>query len=442
MPPHARPAPSALTFVVALVVSVGGFVATDLDRTAPRVALGDFSVGSQTSGISSSSIGDNPWFATYDSQNGYVYVVNSGAYAGSHNTSVTVIDGLRTIASLNVGDYPWFATFDSQNGFLYVENTNSSFVTVIQGTQFIANVPVGQDPVDGAYDPANGMVYIPNLGSNNVSVLSGTHPIGGVNVPSKPWSATYDPGDGYVYVVGVGSSLVSVINGTTLIGSIDVGGVPGYESYAAYDGGNGFMYLSNEGTQSVDVIQGTNLVASIPVGGTPTFPTYDPRNGYIYVGNLGPPCTGPVACIPKTVANVTVISGTQVVQNVQVGAGPFFSLYDPGNGYVYVSSYFGSVSVISGTRSVSTLPLGGSPYFSAYDPSNGYVYVVNPDINGVDVLSGVSLVGTLVGPNSTINSPASGSTNLAEVILLGVGGVVAVVAIAWWLRKTDRPPRP
>ncbi|EQD45270.1 YVTN beta-propeller repeat-containing protein, partial [mine drainage metagenome] len=110
---------------------------------------------------------------------------------------------------------------------------------------------------------------------------------------------------------------------------------------------------------------GTTVVANVPVGAGPVALAYDSENGDLYVVN-------------EVSDNVSVISGTTVVANVPVGAGPVALAYDSENGDLYVVNELSdNVSVISGTTVVASLPVGVGPDAVAYDSGNGYIYVAN-----------------------------------------------------------------
>jgi len=74
--------------------------------------------------------------------------------------------------------------------------------------------------------------------------------------------------------------------------------------------------------------------------------------------------------------NNTLINGNFV--NTSNGMEPWGVVYDPSNGYIYVTDPgFGTVSVINGTTVIATILVGSGPGWVAYDPSNGYIYVTN-----------------------------------------------------------------
>jgi YVTN family beta-propeller protein len=324
-------------------------------------------------------VGTYPYFAVYDSRNGFVYVTNSGS------DDVSVIDGVsnEVVATIPVGAGPLFATYDSGNGYIYVANWGSTTVSVINGAtnKVVATVSVGSTPFFATYDSENGDVYVPSNGTSVVSVISGatnqvvaTVPVGG-----QPRFSTYDSENGYVYVSNSGSANVSVIDGTTnkVVATISVGGDP---LLAAYDSENGYLYVPNGNSANVSVVDGgTNtVVATVPVGYGPLSTMYDNGNGYVYVPDAGS-------------AGVSVINGETdtVVATVPVGQTPFSPTYDSSNGYVYVPNWrSATVTVISGTTStvVATVPVGSEPNAALYDSGNGYVYVTVEGAANVSVL--------------------------------------------------------
>ncbi|MGA8275043.1 MAG: hypothetical protein WB789_05270 [Thermoplasmata archaeon] len=67
-----------------------------------------------------------PWSATYDSDNGYVYVVSL------NSTNLSVLNGTTLVAQIDLGVAPGtnvflvtYATFDPDNGYVYVSNDGS-----------------------------------------------------------------------------------------------------------------------------------------------------------------------------------------------------------------------------------------------------------------------------------------------------------------------------
>ena len=356
---------------------------------APETSIGD---SGSLGVVATVDVGLYTYSATYDSGNGYVYVVDQ------YSNNVSVINGTALVASIPVGPSPSFAVYDSGNGYVYVTNTgngsseNFGTVSVISGTSVVATVTVGPTPYWETYDRGNGYVYVTDEGcinmveknctlpggtsiygaGSNVSVISGTSVVATVPVGTVPQFAVYDSANGYVYVLNAGcwacsgtpgysAGKVSIISGTSVVATATVG----LDPYSGtYDSGDGYVYVTNAASGNVSVISGTSVEATVPVGYDSLFAAYDGGNGYVYVPN----------CISGT---VSVVHETSVVATVTVGSCPTSATYDDGNGYVYVSnSGAGNVSVINDTSVVVTVKVNiGSGGYSVYDSGNGYVYV-------------------------------------------------------------------
>jgi DNA-binding beta-propeller fold protein YncE len=308
-------------------------------------------------------VGNVPLSATYDSENGCVYVTN----ADSNN--VSVIHGTGIVGTIRVGLDPQFAAYDSGNGSVYVLNYDSGTVSVISGTTLIGTVGVGVQPQYAIYDPGNGLMYISNSGSGTVSVISGTHLLRTIAVGSEPGSSVYDDRNGDIYVGNSGSNNVSVINGTSLAASTGLwGGGP-----LAYDAGNGYLYVADEVTNLVNVVDGPTEVGSVSGVSEPSSMIYDPGNGLVYVVSSGSEV-------------VSIINGTAPTGSVSGGIAPAGMGYDGENGYVYVANRFSNnVSVIAGTTAIGSLVGDEDPYAVSYDSGSGALYVVNDVSDTVDV---------------------------------------------------------
>ena len=92
----------------------------------------------------------------------------------------------QKVVSLPVGSDPETATYDSQNGYVYVTNYLSNTVSMINGTTVVGTAGVGAAPYSATFDGGNGFVYVPNVGSDNVSVINGSETIGSVPVGITP----------------------------------------------------------------------------------------------------------------------------------------------------------------------------------------------------------------------------------------------------------------
>ncbi len=171
-------------------------------------ASSNVSVLSGTGLLATLSVSSQPLSATYDSADGYVYV------PGTHSSNVSVINGTTVVATVPVGSVPVGpATYDSMNGFVYVVTSHG--ISVLNGTSLWATIPVGSSPLFPTFDVASGYIYLSNSGTvttpSNVTVLNGTAVLTEVPVGTFPSVLGYDSSDGYVYVPNEGSDNVTVI---------------------------------------------------------------------------------------------------------------------------------------------------------------------------------------------------------------------------------------
>jgi YVTN family beta-propeller protein len=238
--------------------------------------------------VGSVDVGQYPGSAVYDDRNGYVYVLDGEDRNGSNN--ITVISGTSVVGTVLIptsgyGDgLDEYATYDSGNGYVYLVNPFETTVIVLNGTSVVASVNVNvanvqvTQPQSPTYDPANGYVYVMAGSGSNIAVLDGTKLIGAVTVGEGPGYAAYDSDNGYLYVSDADSNEVSVVNGTSLIGSVEVGLAP---TDVICDGSNGYVYVGN-GRPSISVINGTSAIDKVSLNWEPDFLTYDPEDGYVY----------------------------------------------------------------------------------------------------------------------------------------------------------------
>ena len=128
------------------------------------------------------------------------------------------------------------------------------------------------------------------------------------------------------------------------------------------------------------------------------------------------------------------------VPMVSTGSFPLFDVYDPSNGYVYVSNNNAStVSVFNGNSIIHVIATGNSPGDMVYDPSNSYIYVVMGS-GGIDIIntssgSVTSILtnyhfGTLTYDTSDSNLYATGSDNIT-VINPGTNQVVQSIPLSF-----------
>ncbi|MGP8017396.1 MAG: YncE family protein [Thermoplasmata archaeon] len=114
----------------------------------------------------------------YDRGSGYLYLPDL------YNGSLVIINGTQIVSRVSLpqpyADYA-LATYDVENGYVYVSSAHpapyelNSNVSVVDGTTLLANVIVpGVEAGEPECDANNGLVYVSNAFSKFVSVISGT----------------------------------------------------------------------------------------------------------------------------------------------------------------------------------------------------------------------------------------------------------------------------
>jgi DNA-binding beta-propeller fold protein YncE len=126
------------------------------------------------------------------------------------------------------------------------------------------------------------------------------------------------------------------------------------------------------------------------IGFGPSAIGINPTTGYIYVVNSSDEWQyhqgNPI---------VSVLSGAQVITNVQMPSRPLDVAVNPTNGYIYVALDTDDLAVLSGTRVITTLPgVGGTVH--AVNLATGLVYMAKPEGEAISVLSGAEVVTTIV----------------------------------------------
>ena len=203
---------------------------------------------------------------------------------------------------------------------------------------------------------------------------------------------------------------------SAMVGNISTTG-PSY--MILYDSILNLTYaLSQSGILFVVADSTDSVIANISVGTGITDMIYDPSNGFIYL-------SGP------RLSSITVVYGTSVISSVFIGFNtyPTSMIYDPENEYVLVAytSFltgfvaFPEIAAISGTQIINFWSYGGQPSYSigifsnnqyfvqnlTYNPSNGNVYVSNEQMGVVAIYGEQALITVLPDPVSMIFDPAN-----------------------------------
>lgn len=312
-------------------------------------------------------VGQWPGQMALDTINGFLYVPD----ADTGNLTVINTATNRSVASINLGMTPDAAAFDSGNGFVYVTgieflasgvNPPSINVTAVVNTandSVVRSIPVGSYPVGIVYDPVNGHLYVANSGASNVTVIDGAanRVVGSITVGKGPRSLTMDSQRAELFVSCLGSGNVSIVDTRTdrAVGSIPVSQGTGFVTEDLRDG---LLYVSNaSGTVSILNVSSQRVVtwAYLGSGATPWGLAWDSLNGYTYVAVAYP-------------QNLIVFNGTQQspVGSIHLPFPPIYPVYDPENGYLYVTTGNGVplVLVVNPATNGTAGPSGSASWLS------------------------------------------------------------------------------
>jgi YVTN family beta-propeller protein len=347
------------------------------------------------------------------------YLVNSW-YVGSNPTSVAYDPADQTIyVSLGVFLFGW------------------GYLLLFRGSTQVGNVTVGCGPGAGVYNSQNGLLYVENTCSANISVVRSDYVVASLATPGASGPLVLDPATGYVYVpAGAG---IWVFDGLVQVASVDLGAgleqqngidgiafdLPEDELYATTSNifeSNGTLSIIGPGPSGVPVtfgevglIPGTSWNVSInaTLGNTTVFSASAtvafalPPGSYVYAvqvpwgyvcwdpeGTLNVPGSGLSVSIGFTLPPAP--AGPHEVASVPTGAGPEAEVYDPADGYVYVTApgplYGNNLAVIDGATLLGIVPVGFGPMSIVYDAADGSVYVVSLYSNQVNVVNGTTVV--------------------------------------------------
>ena len=181
-----------------------------------------------------------------------------------------------------------------------------------------------------------------------------------------------------------------------------------------------------------------HVIATIQLeqGSAPVEIAYNPSNGYLYVAshncsiypNIDAAMLGEnVICNEIFVINPknnTVVATIDLGSLSEQPAGPWGMVYDPKNGYMYVTaSFYSSVVIIINSTTntiVGTIPVGLDPAGIVYDPSNGFLYVANWGAATISVINGTS---NTVVATIDLGSPPIPNSNIPSGLLYGPVGM-------------------
>lgn len=391
------------------------------------------------------AVGTQPIWEAYDAANGYVYVANSYSNSGNSPGTVTVLSGTSTVKTMDVGAAPLFVAYDSVHSYIFVGNSGSNNVTVLSGLNHKSDLGLGpgQYPYAMAFDSYSGVMYVDDSGPTGAgtwvsAIATSSLTVTNIPVGIDPMWVTYDPGTGNIYVPCYVSNNVSIINGTAAFANVSLGSgsSPMYSFHSTNlsntPTGSDLVYVVDAGTAKLSILSRSQVIQTIRVGASPQSGLYDSGSDTAFVANLG---AGNVSLIPAL--------SHSLITSVSTQSAPKWQAYDPMNGYTYVAdSASNVVTVIGGQNVVATLHVGSQPWSVAYDPADQDVYVVCLSSNNVTVFSGLTKVATLrVGTSPRFADydpthdwmyvPNSGSSNVTILSNLTKLTTVAVGSTPW-----------
>lgn len=271
-----------------------------------------------------------------------------------------------SIVSIEVGNAPSFILCNS--GYIYVTNYNSSTVSIINpsNNEVISTIAVGSQPISMV--SAGNKIYVALAGCDKIVVLENNKIIRSINLTSSPCYMAYDPKDQELFVIEPEINSLGIIKNCSLIKTINLDYQP---DAIAFDPKNCLLYIGG-GCNGVVYVYNTEgkLNTTYYIGGRVVYVNY--CNGNIFVTSW--------------INNELTIINSSGVFHFSAGLGPYDAIYDPSDGYIYVSDVAtGSILVLSLSGSViHNISVGGRPSILMY--KNGNIYVVNSLSNNVIII--------------------------------------------------------
>jgi len=312
---------------------------------------------------------------TYDSADNKAYC----PYEGADGESLAVIDG-RTHSLVKRIGMPGATTavWDPVSDRVYVscQSTNKVAVVDCATDSILKYIPVGACPIKLYLNTTGRKLYVQNYDAGTVSIIDLTTDlvIKTLNVGGNPNAGYYCEGAGKFYSAGLCECVVISGQSDTIIARIPLPGNAELVSFAgsedgglvyigAYDGGPD-DYVATVSTED-DSLQTTAVVD----GGPAALACYW-SSGLVY-------------CATTRVGQVFVLSsdGSQVLDTLQVGWGPFVFMQVPRHNRLYLGHLGGTrVYVLRDTSAGMAEPQSPRPGFCgalsvAPNPFRGYLRV-------------------------------------------------------------------
>ncbi len=358
------------------------FVANGASNNVTVISIGTTSFHPTPGVVANIPVGTTPRGITYDSVSGTVYVVNLAS------KSVSVISDVSNtvIATVSLTTCePYADAFDPTDSEVWVSCPNLGTLDIVSTVSYtlVGSTSVGGTghcPEGVAYDVTQGTVFAGDACMNLVDVVNapGRTLITQLASGGMPWGVAYDSGKGQVYVTLSSASAVAVFDAAapyTSIATVPLTGVGVSDPlWDVYDPDVSGVWISNDNSgasSSVTLVNDTSYgTTNYPIGAGEQGIAYDHTTGTIWFAS------GSSASVFEAMANLNA---------------PLGLVYDSGKNEIFqVNAYADTVSVFDATNHalVATVPVGDEPLYDAYDPTQGYIFVTNYfGTYGVSVIS-------------------------------------------------------
>jgi YVTN family beta-propeller protein len=255
-----------------------------------------------------------------------------------------------------------------ENAAATLTTSFESFDGVIDQTQNIS-----------AESTPEGFLYMANAKSNSVAVidLATNAIVNNVTLGRSPHDIKISDDQQMVYTTDIDSGTVSIIDTTsnTLIDQIEIGGNRTVHGIAIF---NDTMYVGDVYSGKVLVIRNDGqIVNEIQVGAGPEYVEASPNGKFLYVANLWSPIS------------VVDIAQNKVIREIDSGETPHgLSFTDDGSLLFIVNMNSNTLSIIDATKHelIKTIPVGNKPEYVALTPDQRFAFVTNLGSDTVSIV--------------------------------------------------------
>jgi len=350
------------------------------DQTLNRLFVSDFCDNNVTviSGVNDSVVaripqppGSEPQGIAYDTENGNVYVAETGLVGimGAANDTMWTTEnpgGQATVVECNPATGNVYVGLGFQGEVVEISGANGS--TLATGT-FPSGTP---GPSGMVLDPITNRLYATTYGVLELNATS-LSPVGSVSVGTGPIGIDYDDMTNNLYVADSNSNDIAPVNASTLTVSGFIHGDPGPEG-VAWSSPTQDIYVANEAAGTLVSIDGRtqSILTTTKLAYGITAVTVNDTGGSVFSvdGNNN--------------KVYEVNSSGELLNSVTVGTDPTGLAYDKGNGLVYVANFASNnLTLLDAVNSatVGSISLagpvlgGGGSQDVTVDSTNGNLFV-------------------------------------------------------------------